>query len=87
MGLVNTFSNSMRAEYGDWRRSSRMTFFTSTSTNGNEAVLGVIGDDIVFSFLVDHGPLNIAVEEIESVGLIALDGEAITAEIQFRPAR
>src|SRR5215469_2036273 len=33
-GFVNTFSNSIRAEYGDCRRSSRMTFLTSTSTNG-----------------------------------------------------
>ena len=29
-GFVNTFSNSIRAEYGDCRRSSRITFLTST---------------------------------------------------------
>jgi hypothetical protein len=31
---VYTFSNSMRAEYGYCRRSSRMTFLISTSTYG-----------------------------------------------------
>ena len=50
------------------------------------AVFGVIGDDIVLALLVDHCALHVAIEEIERVGLVALDGEAIAAEIKFRPA-
>ena len=51
------------------------------------AVLGVIGDGIVVALLVDHCALNIAIEEIQRARLVALDREAIAAEIEFRPAR
>lgn len=51
------------------------------------AVFGVIGDDVVFALLVDHSSLHVAVEKVKRVRLIAFDGEAIAAEIEFRPAR
>ena len=44
-------------------------------------------DDVVLALLVDHGALHVAIEEVEGVRLVALDGEAIAAEIEFRPAR
>jgi len=34
------------------------------------AVFGVIGDDVVFGFLVDHHALHVAIQEVEGVGLI-----------------
>jgi len=44
-------------------------------------------DDIVLALLIDDEVLHIAVQEIECVGLIALDGEAIATEIELSPAR
>jgi len=52
---VYTFSNSMRAEYGDCRRSSRITFLISTSTYGKLVFLDVILNAVVLAFLVDYG--------------------------------
>ena len=64
-----------------------MTFFDLHIDERERAVFGVIGDDVVFALLVDHSALDVAVEEVERVRLVALDGEAIAAEIEFRPAR
>ena len=46
------------------------------------AVFDVGLNDVVLALLVDHGPLHVAIQEVERLGLIALDGEAIAAEIQ-----
>ena len=51
------------------------------------AVAPVRLNDLVLLLLGNHGPLHIAIEEIERVRLIALDGEAVAAEIEFGPAR
>src|SRR5581483_203824 len=50
-------------------------------------VLDIVRDDVVFVFLIDHRSLHVAVEKVESVGLVALDSEAISAEVELRPAR
>ena len=34
-------------------------------------------DDVVFALLLDDGPLHVAIEEVQGIGLIAFDSEAI----------
>src|SRR5437016_6613843 len=51
------------------------------------AVLDVVLNAVVLPFLVDHGALNIAIEEVKRLRLITFDCETIAAEIQFGPTR
>src|ERR1700731_1062140 len=76
----------MRAEYGDCRRSSRITFLISTSTYGKVLSLDVVLNAVVLPFLVDHGALHVAIEEVERLRLITFDRETIAAETEFCPA-
>lgn len=47
----------------------------------------VVVNGIALLFLVDHGALQGAVEEVKSVGLVPLDGEAVAAKIELGLAR
>ena len=51
------------------------------------AVFDVVLNAVVLALLLDDGTLYVAIEEVERGGLVPLDGEAIAAEIQLRPAR
>src|ERR1700676_1620072 len=45
------------------------------------AVFDVVLNAVVLTFLVDHGALHVAVEEVERLRLITLNRETIAAEI------
>jgi hypothetical protein len=49
------------------------------------AVVPVREDDIVLAFLLDHGTLHVAVQKVEGIRLVTLNGETIPAEVQLRP--
>ncbi len=49
------------------------------------AVFDVILNAVVLAFLVDHGALHVAIEEVERLRLITFDRETIAAESTVLP--